>query len=153
MINNRKLLSENFSRCLNQSLFLKFGSIPSAIVFSNYFNLRASGTTTITPETARKWMKGKAIPEMERFMILVNWLGVIPNEIFEIFDSKNSIEQNKSLHQNLISIVDNLDVKSLEFVYLVTWVLREKTLISQQNLDFSKLFLHNGNFHKCVKNI
>lgn len=86
---NRKHIANEFSGLLNQCLIKKYNKTPSANFVSNQFNLRANGSTTITPETARKWMRGIAVPKIDRFMVLINWLEFHPGQIFGIEDKLN----------------------------------------------------------------
>lgn len=54
----------------------------NAVEFANAFNLRAHGTTTISRQTALKWIKGKGIPEPGHLYVLREWLTVDLNQIF-----------------------------------------------------------------------
>lgn len=89
IMGNRKHIANEFSGLLNQCLIKKYNKTPSANFVSNQFNLRANGSTTITPETARKWMRGIAVPKIDRFMVLINWLEFHPGQIFGIEDKLN----------------------------------------------------------------
>ncbi len=73
----------NLGVLLNKALIKKFGKLPPASKFADQFNLRAYGTTTVTRETARKWIAGLAVPEIDKLSILVNWLELDPAEIFQ----------------------------------------------------------------------
>ena len=81
-MNNRKQFALEFAELLNKYLLRKYNKTPSANFFANQFNLRAKGTTTITAETARKWLRGIAVPEIDRFLVLIDWLGFHPGELF-----------------------------------------------------------------------
>jgi len=81
--NNRTSTKLNLGVLLNKALIKKFGKIPSASKFADQFNLRAYGTTTVTRETARKWIAGLAVPEIDKLSILVSWLELDPAEIFQ----------------------------------------------------------------------
>ncbi len=78
MDQNRKLANKCFEQALNQCVMKKFGKPISAQQFANQYNLRAYGTTTISRETARKWMKGKTIPDYGKLSVLINWLDLNP---------------------------------------------------------------------------
>ncbi len=54
--------------------------MPSATMLADQFNLRAEGTSTISRETARKWMRGKAVPQVGRLEVLIKWLGLRSEE-------------------------------------------------------------------------
>ena len=80
---NRKEFAKKFSDVLNKHLIKKYKKVPSANFIANQFNLRADGTSTITSETARKWVKGISVPEIDRFKVLLGWLDFSPKELFE----------------------------------------------------------------------
>jgi len=54
----------------------------NAVKFANAFNLRAHGTTTISRQTALKWINGKGIPEPGHIYVLRDWLKIDLNQIF-----------------------------------------------------------------------
>ena len=89
IMNNRQHIANEFSRHLNHCLIKKYKKTPSANFLANQFNLRANGTSTITPETARKWMRGIAVPEIDRLIVLIHWLEFHPGQIFGIEDKLN----------------------------------------------------------------
>jgi len=141
---NRKTAGELFSRRLNELLMAKYGYIPSAAKFSDAFNLRAHGTTTISRETARKWMRGEAIPELSRLKVLINWLGLKPSAFLEEEFTESSIEGSGSevgggtIHVNtqskLISLINELDEKSIETLFIAAWAL--KVIKKNTSVDF-----------------
>ena len=79
---NRKDFAIKFSEILIRQLIKKYGKVPSNYFFANQFNLRAAGTTTITSETARKWIKGLTVPEIDRFKVLIEWLEIDTADLF-----------------------------------------------------------------------
>ena len=111
----------------------KFGHRISATRFADEYNLRAYGTTTISRETARKWMTGCAIPQYGRLAVLIKWLDLNPMDFFDNKkaasaiaanspDSKDDNERAQRL-ASLTSIMQNLDTKSAEVVLLTAWAL------------------------------
>ena len=82
MMENRKQFAAKFASVLNEHLIKKYKKIPSGYFFANQFNLRAKGTTTISAETARKWIKGLAVPEIDRFKVLIEWLEINTADLF-----------------------------------------------------------------------
>lgn len=101
-MDNRKHIAIKFSVLLNECLIKKYNKKPSASFVANQFNLRANGTTTITSETARKWMRGIAVPEIDRFIVLIHWLEFQPEEIFGIEGKLN----NRTEVDELIEILE-----------------------------------------------
>jgi len=135
LTNNRKLVGELFSRSIKTLLTKKYGYLPSAAKFSDAFNLRAHGTTTISRETARKWLKGEAIPELSRLRVLMTWLGLKPADFLDpeimskSFDGLRSprpeINISDRTHNKLLSLLSELDEQSIEALFLAAWALRE----------------------------
>ena len=80
---NRKQFAAKFAEVLKLHLIKKYKKVPSGYFFANQFNLRAQGTSTITAETARKWIKGISVPEIDRFKVLIDWLDFNPGELFD----------------------------------------------------------------------
>lgn len=68
-------IKNRFSIVLNQQLLSYYRRIPSASILARDFNSRASGTINpITQETARRWIRGLSMPEMDKLQILIQWL-------------------------------------------------------------------------------
>ena len=101
-MNNRQHIANEFSELLNKCLIKKYKKIPSANFVANQFNFRANGTSTITAETARKWLRGKAVPEIDRFIVLIDWLEFHPGQIFGI---ENKLNQQSEVNE-LIEILE-----------------------------------------------
>jgi hypothetical protein len=89
---NHQIAIANFSKALNVALIHRFGKIPSAMSFATKFNLRAYGTNSITRETARKWIKGLALPEAGALQLLIEWLGIDPINIFSVSASPSGYD-------------------------------------------------------------
>jgi len=77
-------IKDTFSKSLRSCLNNYYGKVPSASVFARDFNLRAYGTTPITQESARRWIRGVSLPEEGRVRVLIDWLGLDYNEILRI---------------------------------------------------------------------
>lgn len=122
-MDNRKHIAIKLSELLNESLIKKYNKTPSANFVANQFNLRANGTTTITAETARKWMRGIAVPEIDRFIVLIHWLEFQPEEIFGIEGKLNQ----RSEVDELIEILE----KHLNLI--------NKIIVEYKNLDLTPL--------------
>ncbi len=147
---NRRIAGELFSKSLTELLIERYGYLPSAAKFSDAFNLRAYGTSTISRETARKWIRGEALPELSRLKVLIKWLGLKPSDFLEKDlteeESKNpsSSESEKNLrnkiYSQLISLLSELDEKSIEALFLAALALREIKK-SQSDTALDKKFL------------
>lgn len=91
---NHQIAIVNFSKALNVALNHRFGKTPSAMSLATEFNLRAYGTNSITRETARKWIKGLALPEVGALQLLIEWLGIDPINIFSAYSAFSRYELN-----------------------------------------------------------
>jgi len=100
-MNNRKQFALEFAELLNKYLLRKYNKTPSANFFANQFNLRAKGTTTITAETARKWLRGISVPEIDRFLVLIDWLGFHPGELFGFENNSEKLPEMSELIEML----------------------------------------------------
>ena len=126
---NRKQFAAKFSDLLNRSLFLRYKKIPSANFLANQFNLRAKGTTTITPETARKWMKGIVVPEVDRFIVLIDWLEMHPSELFTF----NAFNETSEPHDKVLI---SHQVKKLEKQLLIIRIAFDECEKITKNIKF-----------------
>lgn len=145
---NRKIACDLFSRSLKDLLTAKYGYMPSAAKFSDAFNLRAHGTTTISRETARKWIRGEAIPELSRLKVLMNWLGLKPSTFLEGEFNAPSIDGairelnqrfiDDKTHSKLISLINELDHKSIETLFVAAWALKEIRKNPSMAFDYKK---------------
>ena len=80
---NRENIIKNFENALNEALVGIYGKVPSAESFARQFNLRAKGASTISRETARKWMTGKSYPEPGKMSVLISWLQLNPSDVID----------------------------------------------------------------------
>ena len=149
LTSTRKLVSETFSRSLQELLTEKYGYLPSAAKFSDAFNLRAHGTTTISRETARKWLRGEAIPELSRLRVLIMWLGLKPADFLDPALTNPYVEERTEqipgistrghIHNKLLSLLNELDEKSIEALFLAAWALRGLKNSKSNDMDYTPL--------------
>lgn len=101
----RFISAEKFSELLAQHLVKAFGRTPSASTLANQFNLRAYGTKTITRETARKWLRGEAMPAWQNLNVLMNWLAIEPFQLYELIEQESNssaaVEIRKESHRSI----------------------------------------------------
>lgn len=139
----------SFSQLLRHALRRRFGKMPSNAVIAREFNLRCHGAKTISQESVRRWLLGATLPEYSHLEVLVRWLDIDTNLLFQPAHSasRNSLATghpdatplpelqvwNRQLNQlsqrhrqPLIQLIDNLLSLSLERI--------EKTYI-----DFSEM--------------
>jgi hypothetical protein len=135
---NRKLANHLFAHFLRQALVDTQGRTPSAAKFADAFNLRAHGTSTITRETARKWLRGDAMPEIGKMGVLIQWLNIDPSSFLQPVrtdgNTQHCVEIDLSkgrpnARQVLMDILQHLDDRSIEALYMTAaamHTLREK---------------------------
>ena len=82
-----------FSQALRIGLLAKFRHIPSSGFLAKEFNLRANNTNTITSETARRWLQGQVLPDIDKMISLSEWLGIDLNTLLSI----KKASENKEL--------------------------------------------------------
>lgn len=102
LMGNRKEFVAKFAEVLNGSLIKKYKKVPSGSFLANQFNLRAEGTTTITAETARKWVKGLSVPEIDRFKVLIKWLDLDVDDLF----NTNTVHLNRKENNDVINAIE-----------------------------------------------
>ncbi len=130
-MNNRASTASCLAKSLNKALLNKFGKIPSASVFANQFNLRAYGTKTITRETARKWLLGLAVPEIDKLVVLIEWLDLDVDGLFETqrkkIKAKNSTlkDDPKGIDHHIINCLNQLNSHSKNALFMAAWLLKE----------------------------
>jgi hypothetical protein len=108
LMENRKEFVAKFAEVLNRALFKKYKKIPSGAFLANQFNLRAEGTTTITAETARKWVKGLSVPEIDRFKVLIKWLELDVDSIFNTSEVHLSRKESNDVIDAIESKINDL---------------------------------------------
>ena len=123
-----KALQESFALALTNALLVRYNKIPSASFLAREFNLRATNLEPITQETARRWLKGLAIPKFDKLLLLRSWLDLDLNALglpsLEATVKKKQVESDllarqeefiartQSIKQSLIFLID--EVKLLE---------------------------------------
>lgn len=93
MKSERKEVAARFSKVLREKLIERFGDMPSAARVANHFNLRAHGTGAITTEAARRWIKGMSVPELARFRVLSEWLGINAADFLDLQEGSNDSDR------------------------------------------------------------
>ena len=133
----------NFSDALRDALVARLGKLPSATHFANQYNLRAHGTTTISRETARKWINGQAVPEMPRLNILIDWLGLDTSKFLAMGKVKKPlvkelVEDDLTL-ETIVELLRQMDAKTRSVVLITAWALRETSLTPLGPLNLQAL--------------
>lgn len=84
MNHNREKAGRLFAQAFKERLKEKYIRVPSAAKIADAFNLRAHGTSTISRETAMKWLNGEALPEIGKLIVLLKWLNLKPEDFLDI---------------------------------------------------------------------
>lgn len=157
-MNNRVSTASNLAKAINEGLLKKFGKIPSANIFANQFNLRAYGTKTITRETARKWILGLALPEIDKLVVLVKWLDIDVSKLF-INEAEESKIHNCVSHQNcddqshidyhLSECLVGLTENSKNALYIAAWMLKHLEN-NNHNIELCQALIQDK-LNKCCK--
>jgi len=72
----------------------------SPTAFSDAFNLRANGTTVITRQTASKWLNGETLPDHGHMAVLVSWLNLDLNHIYNLTEQEEDEESHPRLDKH-----------------------------------------------------
>lgn len=97
-------MKESFSHSLRKNLKILYGKIPSAEIVAQNFNLRAHGTTPVTQESVRRWIRGECLPKPEHLIALVQWLHLDLNEIYKNDIRLESACQSELKYENLCNV-------------------------------------------------
>ena len=94
MVRKNQNISMVFSQVLRIGLLSKYKQIPSSGFIAREFNLRAKKTSTITPETARRWLNGVVLPDLEKLITLSEWLEIDLNTLLSVRKASENNELN-----------------------------------------------------------
>lgn len=93
----RKRFAKQLRFCL---IRLYDGKLPSYSAIARDFCLRSPGGETISGESIRKWITGRALPHSHRLSVLIDWLGIdLASSLSNSFDaSKSNLNSNDKDH-------------------------------------------------------
>lgn len=123
---SKTMLRDSFATALKNCLVGRYRELPSAAFVAKEFNLRTYTTEAITQESARRWLKGLALPDLAKLLVLRNWLdldinalGIPSAESLEMDDGVTGVENiaeqeafvktTQSIRQSLQSLMDELE--------------------------------------------
>lgn len=140
---SRDVLRRNFSNALRTALMNRMGKMPSSTHFANQFNFRSQGTTAITRETARKWVTGQAIPEIERLQILIEWLELDPQKFLFTSASQAAViepgTRDDLIIETVVELLRKMDPKTRSVVLITAWALLETNSSPLEHLNLQAL--------------
>jgi len=135
----REEAKASFSKALTHALVQKLGKLPSASSLANQFNFRADGTTTISRETARKWLTGMVIPDLPKMMVLADWLEMDANVFMGTQGNGQALIADDLVIETITEILRHMDEKTRTFVLVTVWALRETQAVSMDKLNLPAL--------------
>ena len=78
---SKQALRDSFALALANGLLMRYQEVPSAAFLAKEFNLRIEISDPITQESARRWLRGLAIPELDKLLVLRSWLDLDLNAL------------------------------------------------------------------------
>ena len=125
-------LKAAFSIALINGLVLRYKSVPSAAFIAKEFNLRIEGMEPISQESARRWIRGLAIPEFDKLLVLRSWLDLDLNSIGmpsiesieakdikykkELIDDQNDfIKTTQTIKISLKNLMEEVEILEMKF--------------------------------------
>jgi len=104
-----------FSQALKIGLLSKFRKIPSSGYIAKEFNLRASDSSTITAETARRWLNGLVLPDVPKLITLSKWLEIDLNILLSL-NKVNEFKEQDVSKQELSDLLESSEriIQSLQ---------------------------------------
>lgn len=133
-------IKSRFSTSLNQQLLQYYRRIPSASILARDFNSRAQGLMNpISQETARRWIRGLSMPEMDKLQILMKWLDInidlssgaldIEKEKGDLIDGRRKTVALNEAEAQLLQIFRETDIRGKRVLLSVA-----KTLMQPETL-------------------
>lgn len=118
-------MKQEFAKELALRLVEHYGRIPSAAVLARDFNLKNRQFDPISQETARRWIRGISLPELDRLKTLVDWLNIELTFMANPKALTNNLQ--KTIHQ--LSVLDAHEQKIIE-AYRKSDTLGKRTLFA-----------------------
>jgi transcriptional regulator with XRE-family HTH domain len=119
-------MKDAFSKELCLRLIENYGRIPSAAVFARDFNLKNRQFSPISQETARRWIRGISVPELDRLKTLVEWLnmdlGFVANQQTALVNNPELAQRTSQLDRHEQKIIDayrKADIVSKRILFAV----------------------------------
>ncbi len=107
----------SFSTTLRAALRHRFGKIPSNALIAREFNLRSHSAKTISQESVRRWLLGTSLPEYSHLQVLVRWLNIDTNRLFETdhLPQHGPPQDKKTAHDPLLPEVNHWNLQLQQF--------------------------------------
>ena len=96
-------IKKEFAKGLKEAIYKKFNKHLSIVDFTIQYNLQFHHS--ISNETARKWMTGISLPQMDKLIQLKKWLNLELPMLFDIDDTtRTELLNQQDLHQKIEEI-------------------------------------------------
>lgn len=114
MNNVNQNLRNSFGKVLEKGLINRYGKLPSSAFVAREFNQRAKSEDHINQESARKWLRGLAIPDLNKIFVIQAWLAIDLNSL-NVYLTSPSLDNNRSSGND--DVVDKkLMIKQINFL-------------------------------------
>ena len=100
---SKQELRQAFALAFTAGLLMRFKEVPSAAFIAKEFNLRTPNLDPISQESARRWLRGLSIPELDKLLVLRSWLNLDLNALgMPSVEStqRNDVEYQEALLKN-----------------------------------------------------
>ena len=131
---SKKILRDSFASALKKCLLQRYEELPSAAFVAKEFNLRTHTTESITQETSRRWLRGLAIPDLAKLLVLRSWLDldinslgtprIVPTEINSTAFSDDHFAEQEAFIKTTLSIRESLHTLMGELEFLEKKLIR-----------------------------
>lgn len=123
----KRKIEYSFKHHLNEALHKKFKKKLTASFLALQFNLLVEDDLSISRETARKWLNGQALPEINRLKILLNWLEIDANGFLRLATLQTHSDRvTQAYLLKLNDLVRDLDGDGKKLVIYTAWTLQKK---------------------------
>jgi len=133
---SKQALRDSFALALANGLLMRYQEVPSAAFLAKEFNLRIEISDPITQESARRWLRGLAIPELDKLLVLRSWLDLDLNALgmrsIEGIEqrnaqlSKTNMKNQEVFIETTQSIKESLQVLMMEINHLEQTLAQKK---------------------------
>lgn len=108
-------IRRQFAQVLHASLSQRYGRSPSADRLARDFSLYSDTPHAISRETARKWLRGIAFPDLERLAFLIRWLELDMSLVCRVPATASIVKPKagEAMHPNLAAALMPLGDDSL----------------------------------------
>ena len=96
----RSELLKLFSKIFTSALVSRYGELPSSSFIAREFNLRSEYLEQISQESARRWARGLALPDIDKMIIIRKWLHIDLNLLCPL--DIHSVELNQAVPADAI---------------------------------------------------